>query len=155
MTPFKIDILLFGLLFSLFGVLFLYVFYFLMVNSIRNYSHYSLLFEIVCVMGIMIIADMLAFIFASVLDDLIIHKWGYIRNPRKKKNKIFRLIDYSIYTFLRSLCLVFSIVWILSAYFYSELSSPYNRYSFLLAWLLLSLTSKFGAWVITNAIFPS
>lgn len=155
MTPFKIDILLFGIFFSLFGVLFLYVFYFLMVDSIRNYPYYNLLFEIVCVMGIMIIADILAFIFASVVDDLIIHKWGYIRNPQKKRNKMFRLTDYSIYTFLRTLCLVFSFVWILSAYFYSELSSPYHRYSFLLAWLLLSLTSRFGAWVITSAIFPT
>lgn len=154
-APMKIDLLLASLFSMLLGVLLLYVIYLATVDWLRSLENYTIFLEIVFVMGIMLVTDILSYFLSEKITDVLINEWGYLRNIKKRKNKAFRSVDYAIYTLFRSICLVFSIVWMLSAYFYYNMPYPYYIYSFLWAWLTISLICKFLSFGITNKIFPS
>lgn len=154
-APAKIDLLIYGLAKTIVGVLLLYIIYAYWVDYIRSLPNYTIFLEILFVFSLMLFCDILAGIFAHWVAGKVVHRWHWLRNKKKRKNTLFAATDYSIYTFLRTLSLVFMWVWVLSAWYYTHLSSPWNNYAFLISWFSISMGSKFLAWIITNKIFPS
>lgn len=154
-APLKIDRLIYGLFKAIIAILLLYIIYFLTVVQLRSLPNYSIWLEVLYVFTLMIFCDLIAMIIAGRIDAYIIHKWGYIRNSKKRKNLMFKSTDYLIYTSFRTISLITSLVWIMSAWYYAHMYAPWYNYAFLVAWFTVSVLSKFGAWCITNVIFPS
>jgi hypothetical protein len=107
---------------------------------------YGFFMVILLVVVIIIISDAISFLIAFWINKKIIHRWGYLLSPTQHKERLRGSVKYVFYILLRALAFVFALVWLLSAVLFKYFSG----WSFLIAWIVISLVCKALSTFITD-----
>lgn len=107
---------------------------------------YGLFITILWVFIILLISDIASHTLAWWVNKTMVHRWGYLLNPTKKREKLRAGITYMQYLFYRSMSIIFGFVWILTR----SLISFFGGWSFLVAWIIISILCKALATFITD-----
>ena len=153
--PLKLDGLIFLLIKSCFGSLFLYMFLVIALPILREDPNYNILVEIAYIFPIMMVSDFVASHLANYLDVKLIKHWGYMRNIKSKKNRVHHIIQYIIYVVVRISFIMFGLFWLLFDTFKAQLLFPFNTttFSFLLTVIITTISARFIAWILANIIY--
>jgi len=148
-VPLRIDSLLFSIFKMIFAFGFFFLIYILFINLVRNNPTYSIMSEMMYIFIVMIISDILGRIVASEIDTLFMHRWGYIRNNKSHHALVFGVIDYALYTALRTVFLMLNFTFTLTNILIINYGIIYVI-AFFLAWILTSFIARCIAWMITH-----
>src|SRR4030042_1820565 len=146
-APEKIDRVTLYLLKSLFQVPIFVLMYVLVVYNLSfenpTYGFFMVIFLIIV---IIIISDAISYAIAFWINKDFIHRWGYLLSPTQRKEQLRGGIRYAFYILLRALAFVFALVWLLSAVLFKY----FFGWSFLVAWVIISLVCKALATFVTD-----
>lgn len=150
-APFLLDRILFWMLRSLIQLPLFFLIYLMLIGYVQSRPDGIIryFYEISFILVALLISDIIAYFVASMLDDYLIHKWGYLRNPKHRKTKLLILSEYAFYLIFRAMSYAFGFIWILSGFLYPTL----HLWSFLFAWIIVSGTSKFLSMILSSALF--
>lgn len=125
-----------------------FVLLYIMVFSTFYFSDiiFAFVMSIIIIFIILFISDMVAWVLAFWANRTMIHKWGYLLNPKEKKQKLRQSIQYILYLFFRAFTFVFNIVWFLTRAFLSTCGG----WSFLLAWIVLTIICRALSYFVTD-----
>jgi len=149
-APLFADKMLLWTLKVIFQVPLFFMFYVLFINDINiNDELLEIITELVYIFFFLILSDSIAYLIAYSLDKYLIHKWGYLMNPNKKKHKAMWVTEYTLYISFRTISYAFGIIWMISGYLFVYLDYPLSNYSFIFAWIIVSFGSKLAATFIS------
>jgi len=153
--PMKLDSLLFYLIKSCIGALFLYMFLVISLPILRTDPDYNIFVEIAYIIPVMIVSDFISSHLSNYIDVKTIKHWGYVRSPKTKKNRMFNLIEYILYLCIRVSFIMFGFLWFLFDYFRAEFDFPFNTtaFCFLTACIVIWLLSRISSWILANIVF--
>lgn len=146
LAPLYLDRILFWLLKTVFQIPIFIMFYIFFISKVNiSDTLMDQIVEVAYIFVFLVVSDILAYIIASGLNKYLIHRWGYLTHNKNRRHFIAFLTEYIIYVGLRTLSYAIGLIWTLTRQFYFGLPMPWNDYAFLLAWILISLGSKFIA----------
>ena len=153
--PLKLDGLIFLLIKSCFGAVFLYMFLVITLPLLREDPGFNFLVEIAYIFPIMMVSDFVASHLANYLDIKLLKRWGYMRKPKSKKNRVHNIIQYVIYVAVRISFIMFGLYWLLFDGFRAQFIFPFNTitFSFLTACIVITITARIVAWILANIIY--
>ena len=95
--------------------------------------------ELMVIMVLLFISDFIAtFCWAKPWTTWLIHRWGYLINPKRRETRLLLLTDYLFYLTYRAIAYLFGFLWVLTALLYPTC----GWMAFPLAWAIISLTTR-------------
>jgi len=151
-APFHADDILYMIASTFLQIVLLSILYGYFITSVKAQYGSEFIYEVFFVIILMITTDILAKFAAAILKYGFDDYFDYLKNEKKKKPYARRFFQYVIYTLIRSL--VYAAGWLimLAAALYPHAQLGPINFSYLLAWLLISLPAQLIAWLIALKI---
>lgn len=131
---------------TLLQIIILSLLYSAFIERIKLQYGSQFLIEVVYVIILMIISDGIAFVVAYMVKEAYDLFLDYIEKEKKKKPRARAMVQYILYTLGRSIIYAAGFVTLLSAFLYPYARIGNINFSYLLAWLLISLPIRIVAW---------
>jgi hypothetical protein len=150
-APLKADITIGWFLKMLLQVSILWLIYSTYIDGVKaqlgtNNDIVDFFVEVPFVIGWMLVSDACAMIVSWIVVSLYDYFNDYMKRKKEKTYFARRFLQYMVYTVIRSICYALGLVVLLSALLYPFLGLGPINFSFLFAWIVVSLVSRSIAW---------
>lgn len=145
-APFSSDEILSTLVSTILQIIILSLLYSMFIEGVRLEHGTSIIVEIFFVIIWMVMSDGAALLIAYFVKEAYDLFLDYLEKEKKKKPMARVLVQYIIYTISRSIVYALGLVTLLSAFLYPHARIGFFNFSYLLAWLIISLPLKLMAW---------
>lgn len=147
--PFAVDIFLKWMLKMILQVIIFSAIYFFNIDAIRLKYDYNPVMELLVIISWVFITDFTVAILVWITKTIYFYYSDYIPSNKKNNNANLWLWEYLIYSAIRAFCYLTFLIYLLTTLFATAM--PWIL-AFILAWITISIVSRFIAKISAIAI---
>ena len=147
--PFAVDLFLKWILKMILQVIIFSAIYFFNIDAIRLKYDYNPVMEFLVIISWLFFTDFTVAILVWIIKTIVLYYSDYIPSNKKNNNAGLWLWEYLIYSAIRAFCYLIFLIALLTALFATAMP---EFLAFILAWITISIVSRFIARVGAIAI---